>query len=86
MSEYLIISRGKCPWCSRAGALLRSLDLPHRFHDIRDDADPVRLVMKATGHHTVPLIVLDRGKHDIELIGGFEDLDAHLTKLGLLND
>ena len=80
MAKIEIYTKGFCPYCSRAKALLDSKGADYEEFDITMDV-PKRKEMleRAPGRTTVPQIFID-GKH----IGGSDDLSA-LERQGQLD-
>jgi glutaredoxin 3 len=60
-----------CPYCVRAKALLRRLDVDFDEIDVSDNPEKRAWLVGATGQRTVPQIFID-GRS----IGGFTELDA----------
>ncbi len=58
-----------CGYCERARRVLRARGIPFEDIDVSGDHALRRQMVKQTGHHTVPIIMLD-GK----LIGGSDEL------------
>ena len=79
MAKVEIYTKGYCPYCARALALLRSKDVGIEEYEISMDA-PKRdeMIARANGRATVPQIFID-GQH----IGGSDDLAALDAKGGL---
>ncbi|MBU6252373.1 MAG: glutaredoxin 3 [Alphaproteobacteria bacterium] len=79
MAKVEIYTKGYCPYCARALALLRSKNVAIEEYEISLDA-PKRneMISRANGRTTVPQIFID-GQH----IGGSDDLAALDAKGGL---
>lgn len=79
MAKVEIYTKGFCPYCSRALALLRAKGVTFEEYEISMDA-PKRneMIARANGRTTVPQIFID-GQH----IGGSDDLAALDAKGGL---
>lgn len=81
MSKVEIYTKGHCPYCHRAKALLSKKEV--QFNEFEIDVNPeLRDVMieRANGGYTVPQIFINN-KH----IGGCDDLFALEAKNGLNN-
>lgn len=77
-SRVQVYSTPWCPYCVRARALLRRLEIDFDEIDVSDDRDKRAWLVGATGQRTVPQIFID-GRS----IGGFTELDA-LNRRGQL--
>lgn len=79
MAEVLIYTKGYCPYCIRAKALLEQKKVA--FHEIRIDEHPELRdeMISKSGGHTVPQIFING-----QPIGGCDDLHA-LDEQGTLN-
>ena len=79
MAKVEIYTKGYCPYCARALALLRSKNVAIEEYEISLDA-PKRdeMIARSNGRTTVPQIFID-GQH----IGGSDDLAALDAKGGL---
>ena len=81
MAEVLMYSTAYCPFCVRAGELLRRKGI--EFKEIRVDENPELRdeMVKRSGRHTVPQIFIND-----QSIGGFDELYAleHQGKLDQL--
>lgn len=80
MARVEIYTKGFCPYCSRALALLRAKGAAFEEYDI-SMGGPKRseMLARAPGHTTVPQIFID-GRH----IGGCDDMMA-LESAGTLD-
>lgn len=67
-----------CGYCQRARRLLEARAIAYEEHDVTRDPATRRRVIAATGHRTVPVILID-GK----LIGGSDEL-VELDRTGRL--
>jgi len=54
-----IFTKRYCPYCSRAKALLDSLEVPYEDHDITDTPEKIEELSKKSGIRTVPQIFAD---------------------------
>jgi len=77
-SRVQVYSTPWCPYCVRARALLRRLEIDFDEIDVSNDRDKRAWLVGATGQRTVPQIFID-GRS----IGGFTELDA-LNRRGQL--
>lgn len=73
MNRWVILSKTKCPWCVKAEAILHEESIPYSKFDI-DEYPDLKQFLLASGLLTVPQVF----KNGI-LIGGYDDLFAHLT-------
>ena len=73
-----VYSTPYCPYCVRAKALLRRMEVDFDEIDVSDDREKRAWLVGATGQRTVPQIFID-GRS----IGGFTELDA-LQRRGVL--
>lgn len=74
-----IYTKGYCPYCRRAKSLLSQMGLSFIEHDVSDDPDAQReMVRKASGRVTVPQVFIGGVG-----IGGSDDL-ASLHRSGRL--
>lgn len=79
MAKVEIYTKGYCPYCARALALLRSKAAVIEEYEISMDAPKrAEMIERANGRTTVPQIFID-GQH----IGGSDDLAALDAKGGL---
>ncbi|MEN9288707.1 MAG: glutaredoxin 3 [Pseudomonadota bacterium] len=79
MAKVEIYTKGYCPYCARALALLRSKGAAIEEYEISMDAPKrAEMIERANGRTTVPQIFID-GQH----IGGSDDLAALDAKGGL---
>lgn len=79
MAKVEIYTKGFCPFCARALALLRSKGVMAEETEITFNADKRQeMLARANGSSTVPQIFID-GKH----IGGSDDLAALDARGGL---
>jgi glutaredoxin 3 len=76
MSEVIIYTKGTCPYCHKAKALLERQGMS--YEEIRIDLEPERreeMIQKSGGRTTVPQVFI-RGQH----IGGCDDLHAYYNQ------
>lgn len=79
MAKVEIYTKGYCPYCARALALLRSKGVAIEEYEISMDVPKrAEMIERANGRTTVPQIFID-GRH----IGGSDDLAALDDKGGL---
>lgn len=79
MAEIIVYSKGYCPYCTAAKALLTKKGASFTDIDVTSDADlHAEMVQKAGGRRTVPQIFIN-GAH----IGGSDDLHALDARGGL---
>lgn len=79
MAKVEVYTKGYCPYCARALALLRSKDVVIDEYEISMDAlKRAEMIERANGRTTVPQIFIN-GQH----IGGSDDLAALDEKGGL---
>ncbi|MFC3093730.1 glutaredoxin 3 [Alteromonas sediminis] len=79
MSNVEIYTKGYCPYCHRAKALLESKGIEYIEYPIDKQPDlREEMITRANGGYTVPQIFID-GKH----IGGCDDMFALETKNAL---
>jgi glutaredoxin 3 len=71
MKRIEIYTKGYCPYCQRAKALLQSKQVGFVEYDITDDPAKEQEMRRRAGRHTVPEIFVDD-----TLIGGCDDLFA----------
>lgn len=74
--EFILVTKGSCPWCDKAKQLLRSRGIPFRSHAVTATGD-LHPFIKDLGFTTVPQIWRVQGSRPIH-IGGYEDLVAYL--------
>lgn len=80
MAKIEIYSKGYCPFCARAKAVLTQKGAEFTEYEITNDSEKrAEIIQRAKGRTTVPQIFID-GKH----IGGSDDLDA-LNRKGKLD-
>lgn len=80
MARVEIYTKGFCPYCSRALALLRAKGAAFEEYDITMGGPKrAEMLARAPGHTTVPQIFID-GRH----IGGCDDMMA-LESAGTLD-
>lgn len=80
MAKIEIYSKGYCPFCARAKAVLTQKGAEFTEYEITNDSEKrAEMIQRAKGRTTVPQIFID-GKH----IGGSDDLDA-LNRKGKLD-
>ena len=70
-----IYTKQWCPYCRRAKAMLKSLDLEYIDYDIIDDEELYQEMLERSGKKTIPQIFIDE-----ENIGGY---DALIEKISL---
>jgi glutaredoxin 3 len=79
MPEIIVYSKGYCPYCQAAKALLKKKGAAFTEIDLTTDPEGQRAMTKrANGRSTVPQIFID-GRH----IGGSDDLHALDARGGL---
>lgn len=79
MAEIIVYSKGYCPYCTAAKALLTKKGASFSEIDVTSDSDLLaEMVQKAGGRRTVPQIFIN-GAH----IGGSDDLHALDARGGL---
>jgi glutaredoxin 3 len=79
MAEVVVYSKGYCPYCDAAKALLREKGVTFEEIDVsQDPASQRAMTAKAGGRSTVPQIFID-GFH----VGGCDDLYALDSRGGL---
>lgn len=71
MKQIEIYTKGYCPYCQRAKALLQSKQVAFVEYDITDDPTKEQEMRRRAGRQTVPEIFIDD-----TLIGGCDDLFA----------
>lgn len=64
-----IYTKEWCPYCRRAKAMLRSLDLEYTDYDITNDEELYKEMVERSGNKTIPQIFIDS-----ENIGGYDAL------------
>ncbi len=69
MRKIEIYTKGYCPYCHKAKALLEQKNLPYDEIDVENDAAQFDIMCKRSSRKTVPQIFID-GKH----VGGCDDL------------
>ncbi len=83
-NHYVMITRGDCPFCQDAIALLKSKDLKFIYTDMENAPEVLELTKMSSGHPTVPIIyqvVVGQNLQqpaENKLIGGFDKLKEHL--------
>ncbi|CTQ45674.1 glutaredoxin domain-containing protein [Roseibium aggregatum] len=76
---FRIYGRADCPWCEKAKDLL--FELGERFQYIECDQSRLRIVRNFyPDHKTVPVVVWVNEKYGEEFVGGYDQLEAVLTK------
>ncbi|MEM7612964.1 MAG: glutaredoxin 3, partial [Pseudomonadota bacterium] len=79
MAEITVYSKGYCPYCSAAKALLDAKGAEYTLIDVTTDAAARdEMLQRSNGARTVPQIFIGE-----QHIGGFDDLNA-LHKAGEL--
>ncbi|MBT4917298.1 glutaredoxin 3 [Candidatus Peregrinibacteria bacterium] len=76
----VIYSKGFCPYCKQAKALLTELNIEFEEHDVTDDPEALQKLTEKTGMMTVPQIFAGE-----ELLGGYDDI-AKLHDEGKLEE
>ena len=71
MASIEVYTKGWCPYCAKAKALLRSKGLPYKEIDVTTDDALEREMIRRSGRRTVPQIFIDG-----DPVGGYEDLAA----------
>ncbi|MDJ0928547.1 MAG: glutaredoxin domain-containing protein [Gammaproteobacteria bacterium] len=71
MGEIVVFSKGKCPHCIDAKALLSELEIPYTDIDIEDDVKNSMLMSLVSQRHTVPQIFFNN-----DHVGGAAELKA----------
>jgi glutaredoxin 3 len=79
MPKVQVYSTRRCPYCTRAKALLAKKGVPYEEIDVEDDDAKRAWLVETTGQQTVPQIFVD-GRS----LGGFSDIDA-LDRRGQLD-
>ena len=74
-SDFLIYSTDFCPYCVAAKRFFKSNEYKFIEIDLSKDYEKRNLIVKETGHRTVP-IIFDLRKDTLRFIGGFDDLMA----------
>ena len=76
MEAYVIIGTRKCTYCDQAKSLLIDRYSDYIYYDL--DTHPwLKSMFKMTKLKTVPQVFMSTG----ELVGGYEELKAHLGEL-----
>ena len=76
-SEYIVIGKESCPFCTRAKALLESKGIEYTYRDVQqvNSADVAALEKIAGGEFlTVPQIFKYKQGGGLDYIGGFTEL------------
>ena len=71
MTHIEIYTKGWCPFCHQAKALLRSEDLSFEEIDVTIDTEHEREMVLRSGRRSVPQVFIGT-RH----VGGFDDLSA----------
>lgn len=72
MAEVVLYTKGYCPYCNGAKALLKEKGVEFTDIDVENNEEALKeMLSKSEGRTTVPEIFID-GK----LIGGFDDMKA----------
>jgi len=71
MKNIEIYTKGYCPFCAKAKALLNRLDVPFKEIEITNDPKKTEEMIRRSGRRTVPQVFID-GLH----LGGSDDLAA----------
>ena len=80
--KYVLFIKRQCSYCIMAQKLLESKNLNFSLISFEADQESVlNEIKKAYEWETVPMIFFKAG-HQIEFIGGYSDLEAHLNKNG----
>ena len=75
----IIYSKGYCPYCHRAKALLSQKGVEFVEYDITNNAKKAREMVQLSGRNTVPQIFINQ-----QHLGGSDDLQA-AARSGLLD-
>ncbi|MFN3354180.1 MAG: glutaredoxin 3 [Brevundimonas sp.] len=78
MAEVVMYTKPGCPYCLRAGMLLKSKGVDYREIVASNDPEKRAEMMKRSGRNTFPQIFID-GQH----VGGCDDLVALDNRGGL---
>lgn len=79
MKQVEVYSKGHCPYCMRAKALLKAKDVAYDEIDVSNDVAQTKVMMQRSKRRTVPQIFING-----QSIGGYDDL-AQLNKEGKLD-
>jgi glutaredoxin len=69
MRRFWMVTGPNCPWCTRARNLLEAEG--HSVSEVGRETQMGKTLMLANDQTTVPLVV--------EIVGGYEKLEAHLA-------
>ena len=72
--KAIVWSKNQCPYCLQAKALLESKGIEFEERNVQKDWTKEQLLEAVPNARTVPQIFLDG-----ELVGGFNELRAHLN-------
>jgi len=73
--KAIVWSKDNCPYCVQAKNLLQMKGIEYEERNVNKDWSKEQLLEAVPGARTVPQIFLDE-----QLIGGFDQLKAHLIK------
>ena len=83
---YVLITKGTCPSCQGAIDLLKSKELNFLYTDMEHAPQILEITKASSGHSTVPMIWEVSVGADVQnpaankFIGGFDDLQEHLSE------
>lgn len=83
--QYSVYVKTGCPYCKSAISLLEQKDLPFIVIVVDKNLQFLEEIKQQTKHTTVP-IILEHTETGIRLIGGFDQLEKHLSSVEILND
>ncbi|MEL6265273.1 MAG: glutaredoxin 3 [Pseudomonadota bacterium] len=78
MADVVIYTKGYCPFCARAKALLGARGVAFTEHEVTHDRDRFAEMVDRSGRRTVPQVFIDGAP-----VGGSDDLAALEASGGL---
>jgi glutaredoxin len=77
-SEYIVIGKESCPFCTRAKALLESKDIEFTYRDVKEvNSADIEALQGIAGKEfqTVPQIFKYKQGGGLDYIGGYTELE-----------
>ena len=77
-TDFLIYTGNFCGYCTAAKRLFNSKKLSFKEYNFDHHSGLRQIVVKTTGHRTVP-VIFDLRAGDVRFIGGFDETNAYLN-------
>jgi glutaredoxin-like YruB-family protein len=72
LTAVQIYTTPSCPYCKKAKEFFKEHDVEYEEHDVADDKDRAREMIKKSGQRGVPVIVVGQDD-DEEIVVGFNE-------------